>query len=183
VRVYRLEHHDSRKGPYNYGSYSPQGPGRMPCLEDDGVRGGHPAYGSKHYFGFASREQLLSWMGGDGHDAAACGFVVGVYEIIETERHAIVRGKHQCAFRREYAEHIEDLDPFLVLGAAHGPLNSDGEQTLSWDYGYKRPGWIDISLADLCIDARDRENCDYASSRLVGPPPARNAEPRRSFWN
>jgi hypothetical protein len=108
VDVFRVEHRETRDGPYTV-DVIPESFFDMYDAHDD--RDGHPnanhdpllGYGvrkSRHFFGFASTQQLTDWFDGWADLLQRHGFHVATYRL---HRSLVIEGRWQVLFEREAA--------------------------------------------------------------------------------
>ena len=101
MRVYRVEHHRKRHGPYQYSEVIeivPFIPRRQPLPQRDGIT--DPKMIDMH-FGFESVRQMLDWFDAKVLDALkAYGYIVAAYEVDVTH---MLRGRCQVCFLKEKA--------------------------------------------------------------------------------
>jgi hypothetical protein len=104
MKVFRIEHPKTGRGPYQHHGYSTQRPRvygqkmseyaygpHAPTPWDDGFD-----FAETDVFGFVSLHQLRSWFCRDVRVAIKrCGFVVSVYDV---DPEYVKQGRKQCAF-------------------------------------------------------------------------------------
>lgn len=117
VLVYRVEHEDTRLGLYSSRyKFDMNEKDRHPCPSQDPGLGEfylqniyHHAYNrdSPYFFGFASLDQLSSWIYKEEQIAElnATGFVIAIYQ---TDDYCI--GNTQMVFRKSTARYVGDAE-------------------------------------------------------------------------
>lgn len=135
--VYRIEHRESRRGPFSgpegYYNDLARDVGHPDCYRlpgptidcGDGTEDGselrevwrsRERYLGDYHFGFASRQQLVAWFtSASGRSyLAQCGFHVAAYQVARSD---LLMGNHQVAFNSRAAQLIGSYDLLTLMPA------------------------------------------------------------------
>lgn len=136
--IYRVEHVQSREGPYGADGlgYVCCDPWQHPAPYQDGIR-----FTSEHFFGFASQQQMLTWFGASNlKKFERYGYRVYKYRVPPC---LVLVGGKQVAFKRKWwmvRQRAEVTLPsvclFILLSSFKLERSYEWTNSQSW-YGLK----------------------------------------------